>query len=81
MKINLIEKTVLTINRFSFVGREHGLRRKKKKKSQQKIHQSNVRLSMFHKTKVKESCQALKNTFYVDSQGFGFVVCSENPNL
>ena len=36
---------------------------------------------MFHKTKVKESCQALKNTFYVDSQGFGFVVCSENPNL
>lgn len=32
MKINLIEKTVLTINRFSFVGREHGLRRKKKKK-------------------------------------------------
>ena len=79
MKINLIEKTVLTINRFSFSGREHGLRRKKK--SQQKIHQSNVRLSMFHKTKVKESCQALRNTFCVDSQGFGFVVYSENPNL
>ena len=32
MKINLIEKTVLTINRFSFAGRERGLRRGKKKK-------------------------------------------------
>lgn len=37
MKINLIEKTVLTINRFSFVGREHGLRRKKKKKASRKF--------------------------------------------
>ena len=36
---------------------------------------------MFHKAKVKESCQALKTTFCIHSQGFGFVVCSENPNL
>lgn len=68
MKINLIEKTVLTINRFSL-------------QAGNKIHQSNVRLSLFHKAKVKESSQALKNTFCVDNQGFGFVVCAENPNL
>ena len=37
MKINLIEKTVLTINRFSFAGRERGLRRGKKKKASRKF--------------------------------------------
>lgn len=43
MKINLIEKTVLTINRFSFQAGTVVF------KKRQKISQSNVRLSVFHK--------------------------------
>lgn len=51
IKINLIEKTGLTINRFSF---QAGNMVKKKNKKQ-KIDQSHVRLSVFHKAKVKDS--------------------------
>lgn len=50
MKINLIEKTVLAINRFSF---QAGNMVKKKKKNRQKMDQSNVGLSVFHKAKVR----------------------------
>lgn len=49
MKINLIEKTVLAINRFSF---QAGNMVEKKKK-RQKMDQSNVGLSVFHKAKVR----------------------------
>lgn len=78
MKINLIEKTVLTINRFSFQAGNMVL----KKKNSEKIHQSNVRLSMFHKAKVKEILSSLKeHCFCVYSQGFCFVVCSESLNV
>lgn len=66
MKINLIEKTALTINRFSFQAGNMVWKKKKQKTHQQKIHQSNVRLSMFPKAKVKESSEALKNTVSVD---------------
>lgn len=49
MKINLIEKTVLAINRFSFQAGNMV----EKKKNRQKMDQSNVGLSVFHKAKVR----------------------------
>lgn len=47
MKINLIEKTVLAINRFSFQAGNMVL------KKRPKMDQSNVGLSVFHKAKVR----------------------------